>query len=104
MPGEPSSCKNVCVTPRIERAVQTLLIKLDTPMLSLFSGLLILSGSVLALVGVLSKTKSEAEKLTATLDSGFFLFYLALLLSGDPKILLSMILMASGVVLLGLAV
>lgn len=104
MPGEPSSCKNVCVTPRIERDVQTLLIKLDTPMLSLFSGLLILSGSVLALVGVLSKTKSEAEKLTATLDSGFFLFYLALLLSGDPKILLSMILMASGVVLLGLAV
>ncbi len=84
--------RKLCATPRMET------------MLLLFSGLLILSGCVLALVGVLSKTKSDAEKLTATLDSGFLLFYLALLLSGDPKILLSMILMASGVVLLGLAV
>jgi hypothetical membrane protein len=73
-------------------------------MLLLISGLLILSGSVLALIGVFSKTKSETEKLTATFDSGFLLFYLALLLSGDPKILLSLVLMASGVVLLGLAV
>lgn len=84
--------RKLCATPRMET------------MLLLFSGLLILSGCVLALVGVFSKTKSGAEKLTATFDSGFLLFYLALLLSGDPKILLSLVLMGSGTVLLGLVV
>lgn len=73
-------------------------------MLLWLSVLLILSGCVLALIGVFAKTKSEAEKLTADFDSGFLLFYLALLLSGDPKILLSLVLMGSGTVLLGLTI
>lgn len=73
-------------------------------MLLWLSVLLILSGCALAVVGVFSKTKSEAEKLTTDFDAGFLLFYLALLLSGDPKILLSLVLMGSGTVLLGLTI